>query len=191
MKNKKTYILALAMLTTIVSNANGNLTSDPVDNINKTTITLNNVKQGNQLLIKDSHGVVIYKETIKTAGTYSKGFDLRALPDGHYSFELEKDIEIKSIPFKVDAKNVILNNEEPTIYKPFVTSKNDCIYLTKLALNNEPLDVKIYNDNEELIYSEEIKNTKTIEKAYKLSSKGNYKIVLSSNGRAYYEYIKL
>lgn len=191
MKNKKTYIIALAMLTTIVSNASGNFTSDPVNTINKTTITLNNVKQGNQLLIKDNHGIVIYKEKIKTAGTYSKGFDLTALPDGHYVFELEQDIEIKSIPFKVDSKNVIVNNEESTIYKPFVTSKNNYIYLTKLALNNEPLDVKIYNESEELLYSEQIRNTKTIEKAYKLSSKGNYKIVLSANGREYYEYIKL
>lgn len=178
------------LTTTIASNASENFPSDPIKNINKTSITLNNVKQGNQLLIKDNHGIVIYKEKIKTAGTYSKGFDLTALPDGHYFFELEKDIEIKFIPFKVDSKKVILNNEETTVYKPFITCKNNYIYLTQLALNNDALDVKIYNGNEELLYSEQIKNTKTIEKAYKLSKKGNYKMVLTSNGRTYYEYIK-
>lgn len=179
------------MLTTIVGNASGNFTSDPVNDIVKTTITLHNVKQGNQLLIKDSHGIIIYKEEIKNAGTYSKGFDLTALPDGNYVFELEKDVEIKSIPFKINANTVILNNNEPTIFKPIITSKNNYLYLTKLALNNEPLHVKIYNEEDELLYSEKIENTKTIEKAYKLIAPGTYKIVLASNGRTYYQNIKL
>ena len=108
--------------------------------------------------------------------------------------QLEKDLEIKSFPFTVTAKKVIFNENETTIYKPFVSFKNNFIYVSKLALNNEPLDVKIYyQDGTELIYSENIKDTKVIEKVYKLAlnAKGNYKIVLSSNGREYYEYVTL
>ena len=198
MKNRKTtlrkIILTGAMLIALISNAANGLNNDPKKDLNKTTFTLKNVKQGNQLIIKDLYGLILYKEQIKDSGNYSKGFDLTSLPDGSYVFELEKDLEIKSFPFTVTAKKVIFNENETTIYKPFVSFKNNYIYVSKLALNNEPLDVKIYcQDGTELIYSENIKDTKVIEKVYKLAlnAKGNYKIVLSSNGREYYEYVTL
>ena len=188
MKNRKTtlrkIILTGAMLIALISNATNGLNNDPKKDLNKTTFTLKNVKQGNQLIIKDLYGLILYKEQIKDSGNYSKGFDLTSLPDGSYVFELEKDLEIKSFPFTVTAKKVIFNENETTIYKPFVSFKNNYIYVSKLALNNEPLDVKIYyQDGTELIYSENIKDTKVIEKVYKLAlnAKGNYKIVLSSN----------
>jgi len=198
MKNRKTtirkIILTGAMLIALISNATNGLNNDPKKDLNKTTFTLKNVKQGNQLIIKDLYGLILYKEQIKDSGNYSKGFDLTSLPDGSYVFELEKDLEIKSFPFTVTAKKVIFNENETTIYKPFVSFKNNYIYVSKLALNNEPLDVKIYyQDGTELIYSENIKDTKVIEKVYKLAlnAKGNYKIVLISNGREYYEYVTL
>jgi len=198
MKNRKTtlrkIILTGAMFIALISNATNGLNNDPDNDLKKTTFTINNVKQGNQLIIKDFNGLILYKEQIKESGNYSKGFDLTSLPDGSYVFELDKDFEIKSFPFTVTAKKVVFNENETTIHKPCVSFKNNYIYVSKLALNNEPLDVKIYyQDGTELIYSENIKDTKVIEKVYKLAlnAKGNYKIVLSSNGREYYEYVTL
>ncbi len=194
MKNRKTIIkksiVAGLMLTALVGHAN-DINTNPINNINKTVITLNNVKEGNQLLIKDLNGIVIYKEAIKNTGTYSKGFDLTALPTGDYFFELEKDIEIKSIPFKVEEKKVIINSNETTIYKPYVATKGKSVYVTKLALNKEPLSVKIYSEDGILLHSETINDKKTIEKAYKLALHGDYKMVLSSNGREYSKYISI
>lgn len=196
MKNRKTTIrkilLTGALLTALINNATTNLYHNPVTDLKKTTFTVNNVKQGNKLTIKDLNGIILYKEQIKDSGLYSKGFDLTSLPDGSYVFELEKDFEIKSFHFTVNLNEVVFNKNEITIYKPCVTSKNNYIYISKLALDNAPLDVKIYyQDGIELIYSESIKDTKVIEKAYKLdaNAKGKYKIVLKSNGREYYEYI--
>lgn len=197
MKNKKTtlrnIILMAVMLTAIYSNANNGLGNNPKSE-NKTTFSIKDVKQGNQLLIKDLNGIILYKEQIKDSGSYSKGFDLTSLPDGSYVFELDKDLEIKSFPFSVNLKNVVFGKNETTIHKPYVTSKENYIYISKLALNDEPLDIKIYyQDKSQLIYSEKVKDTKNIQKVYKLSSqvKGDYTIVLNSNGREYYEYITL
>ena len=163
-------------------------------NTKKTVFTINNVREGNQLAIKDLNGIILYKEKIAKSGTYSKGFDLTSLPSGSYLFELQKDLEIKSFPFTVKDEKVIFNGEETIIYKPFVTLKGNHVYVSKLALNEEPLEIKIYR-NSELIYSEEIKNTKTIEKVYKLSTSGretnNYTMVLKSNDREYFEYLTL
>jgi hypothetical protein len=61
-----------------------------------------------------------------------------------------------------------------------------------LALNKEPLDVKIYY-GDELIHSESIKDTKTIQRVYKLSlnKPGDYKMVFTSNGREFNKYFKI
>ena len=199
MKTKKTIIrksiLTIAVVTAMLSNVANGTNIAPTSNLKKTTLTLNNVKPGDQVVIKDLNGIVLYKEEIKNSGTYSKGFDLSSLPTGSYVFEFEKDFEIKLYPFSVNTNEVIFDKGNETVfYKPYLTSKENCIYLNKLSLNNEPLDVKIYYaDGGKLIFSEKIENTKSIQKAYKISAyeKGDYKIVLTSNGREYYEYVTL
>lgn len=182
------------MLTAMMSYATNGLDINPNNDLKKTTFSLNNVKEGNQLIIKDIYGIILYKEQIETSGTYSKGFDLTSLPNGSYVFELQKDLEIKSFPFTVNDETVVFNGEETIIHKPLITQKGNYVYVSKLALNEEPLEIKIYYDSE-LIYSEKIKNTKTIEKTFKLISKGRetnkYAIVLKTNDREYFKYITL
>ena len=66
-----------------------------------------------------------------------------------YVFELEKDMEINSMPFNVLSNKVnFLKEKETTIYKPYVFMKNNYIYVNKLALNGEPLEIKIYYDGD-------------------------------------------
>ena len=198
MKNRKTTLrkslLTAVMLTAMLSYGTNGLNTNPNNDINKTTFTINDVREGNQLIITDLNGIILYKEQIIKSGTYTKGFDLTSLPSGSYVFELHKDLEIKTFPFTVNSNKVVFNGEENIIYKPFVTKRGNRIYVSKLALNEEPLEISIYCDTE-LIYKEEIKNTKTIEKAYSLSNSGretkNYTMVLKANGRKYFEYISL
>ena len=193
----KNSILTAVLLSTLLSNANEGSSFIPKKekDIAKTMVIINDVRKGQELIIKDDSGLVLYKELIQVTGNYNKAFDLTELPDGDYFFEVNKDLEIKSIPFSVASNKVVFNkDEETTIYKPYVWLKDNYIYLNKLALNEEPLKVKIYyGDDNELIYSETIKNTKNIGKAYRLlkDATGSYKVELNSDGRTYYEYFTL
>ncbi len=198
----KKSILMGVMLTTLLSNATNEGSSfipKKEKDIARTMVTINNVREGQKLVIKDLNGFVLYKELIEETGIYSKTFDLTELPDGDYVFELDKDLEIKTIPFSVSSNKVIFDKEkETTIYKPYVKLKDNYIYINKLALDEAPLEVKIYysgNDtgHKELIYSETIKNTKSIGKAYRLlkSAHGNYNVELSSDNRTYQESFNL
>lgn len=192
----KNSILTVVLLSTLLSNANEGSSFIPKKekDIAKTMVIINDVRKGQELIIKDLNGLVLYKELIKVTGNYNKAFDLTELPDGDYFFEVNKDLEIKSIPFRVASNKVIFNKEEETtIYKPYVRLKDNYIYLNKLALHEEPLHVNIYYGDNELIYSETIKNTKNIGKAYKLLkyATGSYKVELNSDGRTYYEYFTL
>jgi len=176
------------MSASLLSNANEGSSFIP----KKEIITINDVKEGQSLIIKDLNGVILYKESFKESGLYSKAFDLTNLPDGSYFFEHEKDLEIKIIPFNVKSNTVTFEKvKETIIYKPHVRIKNNYVFITKLALNKEPLDVKIYSEDNQLIYSEKITNTKTIGKVYKILLNRNYRLVLKSNGRAYYKNIRL
>lgn len=190
-KNTKKGILMVTMFATLLSFANDASLFNIKNDAKRTSLTLSNVKKGNLLSVKDINGVILFKEYIQEAGTYTKGFDLTALPNGAYIFELDKDLEINTIPFTVKHNIVLFEKEkEKTIFKPMVRVEGDKAYVSKLALYDEPLEIKIYFegfDGLELMYSETIENTKTIERVYKLDglNEGSYKIVFNTEGRQF------
>ncbi|MFI1744846.1 hypothetical protein [Thalassobellus sediminis] len=192
-KNTKKGILMVTMLATLLSFANEASVTVKND-ADRTSLTFYNVKEGNLLSIKDDNGIILYKELIQKQGTYTKGFDLTSLPDGIYVFELEKDMEIDTIPFSVKSSHVVFDKEkEKIIFKPFTRVVGNLVYLTQLALNNESFKVEIFYSNSnfssdsELVYSEKIKNTKDIKRAYKLVGleKGKYKMVCYLDDRKF------
>ena len=183
--------LVVAVLASLISNAKETTPSNDIMVIEKTALTLNNVKAGNVLTIKDLNGTILYKEQIKISGTYKKGFDLTALPNGDYFFEVDKDLEIQSIPFTVANNIVFLNKDEETsTFKPFVRKVINLIYVTKLAPNKEAMTISIYSNNnsEELIHTEKVEGVQTIEKVYKLKQ-GDYKLVFKTNDKEFTEFI--
>ena len=193
----KRSIVMVVLFTTLLGNANE---ISPLKNLKDertTMLTLLNVRQGNQLYIKDVFGLVLYKESIEDTGDYVKGFDLTSLPDGEYYFELEKDLEITVIPFEVKMNTVEFNKEkETTIYKPYITNEENRVFVSKLSLDKEPLAVNIYYDynsgSYDLIHSETIENTMNVQRVYNLSKneKGNYKLVVKTEGHTFIEYLK-
>lgn len=193
MKNlMKKSILFVAIVATVASYASGPSAKGRKSDVKKTVILLNNVKPGQQLLIKDYNDAVLYHETIDRSGMYSKVFDLSFLPSGNYYFELEKDIEFNIIPFKVSSDKVeVFKEKENKLYKPFVRSKANKVYLSRMSLNEQPLKVNIYFDGingEELIFAEDLKNKKIVERIYTFDEhiEGLYKIVVSTEGKTFY-----
>ncbi|MFD0990637.1 hypothetical protein ACFQ1R_11055 [Mariniflexile jejuense] len=198
LNNSKKGFLMVAMFVTLLSFANEAPFYTIKNDAERTSLTLNNVKQGNLLSIKDNNGIVIYKELILQTGTYTKGFDLTSLPNGNYMFELNKDVEIQSIPFNVLAKTVtFIKDSEKTIFKPVTRVKGDVVFMSRLSLSKAPLEIAIYftdgtYNSSELIYSETIKNTENANRIFKLTgkNKGDYKIVYTTEGHTFIEEIK-
>ena len=193
----KNSLVIVVMCTTLFGNADTSILNTKNDS--RTTLTLTNVKRGNELSIKDADGIILYKEIMENSGNYMKGFDLTELPNGNYFFELDKGMEIKTIPFTVEATKVEFDEQKESIFhKPLVRSNKNLIYVSKLALDEQPLDVDIYYNNEyssgfELIHSETLGNSKNIKRVYglNLNEKGNYKIVTKTEGRSFINYVKL
>ncbi len=188
---KKSILLATVFASMVVS-ANEISTRIVSIDAKATAFTLNNVKVGNLLTIKDTDGVVLYEELIRISGTYRKGFDLSALPNGAYFFEVEKDFEIKIIPFTVDTNNVVFNKAmETTKFKPVINQKSNLVFISQLTPELEAVKIKIYsttNNENVLLHSEKIEGSQKVERVYKLE-KGNYTIVINSDNKEYTKFI--
>ena len=200
-KEVKTGIILVTLLATMLSYASKPETVENTFKIENTTLSIRNVKQGQQLLIKDSNGIVIYKEMIDKSGMYNKGFDLTSLPNGEYYFELDKDVEVQVIPFKVAMNKVeFLKEKETKFFKPVIRFKDNMILLSRLSFNQKPLEVKIYYDDNSiygsdflLLHSEKFKDTEIIERVYELDKfkKGSYRVVVKTEGREFTESITI
>lgn len=183
-----------AMLVTLLSFANEKTLFKIENDADKISVTVD-VKEGNQLLIKNNNGLVLYKEAIKQSGLYTKSFDLTELPNGSYIFELEKDVEIQTIPFTVAENTVSFKKDmETVIFKPVTRVKGNMVFVSRLSLNKAPMEIAIYFtaygdslNSEELVYSETITNTEKANRIYKLASKkdGDYKIVFKTEDRTF------
>ncbi|AUC82812.1 hypothetical protein [Lacinutrix sp. Bg11-31] len=190
-------LLLVAVLVTMINYASNVSPLNEDENIKKIVLTLNNVKEGQQLLIKDDNQVILYKEAISKSGDYKKGFDLTALPNGDYYFELNKDIVIEVIPFKVNYNVVTFNKDNKMeIFKPFVTLKNNTVFVSLLTLDAKPVSLSIYYNNDgsmELIHKETIINAVNIQKSYKLDATktGSYIFSINTEGRAFSNSINL
>ncbi|WP_290700427.1 hypothetical protein [Lacinutrix sp.] len=189
------HLLLVAVLVTMVNYASN--VSPLNEYIKKTVLTLNNVKEGQRLLIKDINQVILYKEKITKSGDYRKGFDLTELPNGDYYFELDKNIEIEVIPFTVIYNVVTFNNENKVkIFKPFVSAKDNTVVVSTLSLESNPVELSIYYENDgvmELIHNETVTNLINIQKAYVLddSKKGTYLFSITTEKRTFTNYINL
>lgn len=201
MKNvMKLSICLLVMITSITASyANNAIRKDDDKGKMVITLTLDHVKVGQQLLIKDLDGITIYKEAIATSGAYKNTFNLKSLPAGNYYFEHFKDFQVKRIPFTVSKGDVYFDDANvKSFFKPVLRAENNTLYLTQLALAKENLSVAIYysenpGDNSQLIHNETITDTVNIERIYQLSEKkkGTYKIVLTTNDEDFVKYVNL
>ena len=189
---KKSLVVAL-MLGTLISYAKEGIISNDNDAKETVKIEFKDVKKGQVLTIKDSEGVTIYNKEIKSEGNYSKIFNFSALGNGKYTAELNKDFEIVIKQFYVKNGLVtFLNNKNEKVFKPVIRAEGNLVYLSKIAFNNQPLNVVIYYNNEKIL-SETIKGGKILKRVYKLSKNqsGNYRVVINTDDRSYFKDITI
>jgi len=194
MKNLfKRSLLVVAMFTLLASNAmsNDNNFNDNLIIVNGKLVdlTLKFTDGDLKINIKDSFGFVLYNDTY-TGVEFTRKFDLTSLPNGNYYFEIEGQTKIKVIPFAVILNNVDFQKEEETIFfKPIVRFKDNVVYISKLALKNEKMIIKIYDDNSNLIYTEDLMGKLYLDRKLNLSmlESGSYNLVLKSEGKIFKE----
>ncbi|MGB6267533.1 MAG: hypothetical protein WBF67_00860 [Olleya sp.] len=154
----------------------------------RTTLVFENVIQGDQLLVKDAFGLILYNEAISKSGQYNKSFDLTTLPNGSYFFELDKKMQTRIYPFTVENTIVKFDKDNLTIInKPRVRVEDNTIIITASNLDKVDYSVEIYYNSSDSIFSETYFNTTHIGKKYKLEKekKGEYAVVVTTKDRTF------
>ena len=196
MKNlARKSLVVFGLITVLSSFANENVETLKEKETNVTHMRFENVLRGSSLSIVDKYGLVLYNEAIKQDGDYSKGFDLTTLPDGDYFFELNSEFKIVVRPFNVHSNEVVFDKElEESIYKPMLRTKDDLVFVSRVAMENTPLSYKIYyEDNFELVDAVSFKESEEVKKVYDFSNseRGTYIFVFEFEGRKFTKTIKI
>lgn len=185
MKTLLKRILVLAIvLGTSISYANEYANAELVANY---------IKKGSSISVSDVYGEMLYSGTVNYTGTITKLFDFSQLKNGTYTLEIIEGYQIKINTIKVENHKVtFLNTNQKVIYKPVVKIDNDVVFISKLALNKNKMNVKIYFEDE-LIYSDTLSGEKILNRIYKLNNKlkGNYTTVINTDNRVFVENFKL
>jgi len=135
-----------------------------------TPVVFGFVKEGTQILIRDHKNYLLYKFKVEQAGQFSKMFDFTTLPDGEYFFELNEEHVIQFKPFSVKGGEVTFKDiENYTFFKPVISLNKEKITLSWLTLKKEPLEVKIYDIKERLLYKERITKDSDVKRVFDMS----------------------
>ncbi|MEM7106584.1 MAG: hypothetical protein AAF519_00065 [Bacteroidota bacterium] len=116
--------------------------------------------------IKNSRGSIVHSQLVKNETGFAQQYNFQNLPFGQYTFEIIKEDGSKLVQ-KVDHKETIMQSE----IKANVLNINDNkkFRLAVVKYNEKPVDVSIYNENNELIHAETISSEKGFRKTFDLS----------------------
>jgi hypothetical protein len=149
-----------------------------------------NVKTESQLYIKNASGDIIYlKENFTDIDKIDSDYDFNSLGDGLYSLEVIKGFEIKINPFAVANNEVVfIKNAEKIVFKPVFRLKNNHVLISFLDFSKSTLKIEVYYEGER-IHKEALKGGVEKNRVYALdyNYKGDYKLVITCNGRTYKE----
>lgn len=196
MKNLlKSSLLVIAILMTTITLAKNNDPSIKIRLVESKLIqlTMDVTIKMVEVTVKSSNGEIIYSEKSENLNL-SKKYDLKNLPIGSYVMEIESQTKVKLIPFNVLTKSIELNEKKENVYyKPIVRKEGSAVFISKLALNNEALEILLYDLNSNKLFSERLEGNAILERKLNLLNleSGDYSLILRSGGKTFYETIKL
>lgn len=191
MKKLATTILGLALvLSTLTLSASSFVMDIEVSKFDSKFInlTLDNLKESVQIIVKNNEGDVLYKEQVSDM-KLAKTYDINSLEDGTYLIEFHGDVSIKRIPFVVTNSEVLILEEKTTFfYKPVAHLKGDRLSINKLSLSSdESLEVSFYDANSNLLYSDVVSESVQLGKLLDISnlSSGDYTVIMETEGEIF------
>ncbi len=152
-------------------------------------LDLENVSSNTYITLKDSESNIIYSENV-TKHLYAKKFNLKNLVDGMYFFQTEGQFKSTTYTLKVEDNKLIILDEVETI-KPYFVETKGHVSLNFLNLDKKDVSIKVFDEENRLVFEEEVTNKMIVEKAFDFSGAfdGNYTVSLTCGENSYEEYI--
>jgi hypothetical protein len=133
-------------------------------------ISLANINEEVKISLQDERGTVLVNETVKTASSFQKRYNLSNLEVGNYRLIITKNL-VKTIqPFELTNKEVVMSEgERREKFLPSVIQRNDKMDVNVLLGNYSNVHVKIYANDGTTVFAESNYVVMTLHKRYDLS----------------------
>lgn len=160
-------------------------------------VTLNNSKSilytldapDQSVIVKllDSDANRIYIEKL-SKGRFSKKLNMRDLVDGYYYLVAESGLKSNTYTISLN-EGVIEIIDAEVGSKPFFRKTEDRVFMNFLNLDKSEVSLKVYDQNNRVVYSENVSDAFVIEKAFNFEGaySGNYMVVVSDESNTYSE----
>lgn len=154
----------------------------------KVSVELEKLNAPATITIEDASGNLLIEERV-SGKSFAKTFNLNKLENGDYSLVINTGLIQTIQPLTLtDAVLVLDDAKRQEVYAPIINVGDDYVDLSFLNKRMGNVFVVFLNENEEVVYQENISNALKVEKRYNLSRlpKGDYSVkVLVGNGDFY------
>lgn len=191
MKNVTKFGFALvAFFTAFVMRANDTNFSVSVKSGKVISFAINDTKNVH-VSILGKQGIAIFDEVLKSKdGKITRTYDLAALPSGTYFLETETVTKVSRHEIIISGTTAtVATKTTAEIFKPVLVKKDGLVALSILNNERTPVEIKMYDENNNELYSETFKGEQTLSKTFDIrkSSAQNFTIVTSYNNKTFVE----
>ena len=141
------------------------------------------------LSIYDANDKLIHSEMVNSKKNIDRTYDLKALPDGIYFLVAESEMKISRYKISVAGATATLSeNAISEVYKPVVfVDKKGLVALSILNIDKSPVNIKIFDDEENVVYNSAILTDQTINKIFDIKNikLETYTFVMTYNNKTF------
>lgn len=130
--------------------------------------------------IFNAEGEKVFSESIKNENGFVRPYNMSSLPAGTYKFEIDDNTEIETFEF-VYAE---VKTQEAAVVANIVKMDEGKFFLGVSSTNNDKVQIDIYNDSNEVVYSAEEVVANQFGQLYNLQSvkSKRFTLVVKHNG---------
>jgi hypothetical protein len=131
---------------------------------------------------------MIHSENVNSQKVINRTYDLNALPEGTYYLVAESEMKIARYKIAVvGASATLFDNAISEVYKPVFVDKNGLVALSILNLDNSPVNIKIFDNEENEVYNSAMLNDQNINKFFDIKNIKSeaYTFVMTYNNKTF------
>jgi hypothetical protein len=151
------------------------------------TFALNQIEKID-LSIYDANDKLIHSENVNSKKDINRTYDLKAFPEGTYFLQAESDSKISRYEISVVGETASLSaNAVSEVYKPVFAYKNGLVWVNILNLDESPVNIKIYDNEDNEVYDSASLTSQNVTKVFDINNfqKEVYTIVVTDNDKTF------
>ncbi len=184
---KTTTVLALFLTTAISMAKNSDVRLSAEKEGKSLVLTLEGASNDLKLTFTDSNENILYFEKL-TDGTKAKTFNLKGLEDGTYYLTTTDTQKVIVYTVSVNGENVTISGKDELI-KPSFRKTKEKLFVNFLNLDSSKVDIKVYDEENRLVFTETLLDKMVIEKAFNFKGAfaGAYSVIVTDSKKSFLE----